>query len=362
MSEKQNDSPAFRLRPRAEPKSYYTIRLEYSANPAAFTRERPRSSLTKRRDTSKRSSYSRSKLPRANGNKTGGQQYDGHHNAGLSAGGGEPVKQVNVMTKEDIEREERRKQLQRELSHSITTDKMISPFLQRLELDELKPSSIYEQNYITLRVNRVSVTKQQATTNNNNNKNEDDSDNILGKHIVCSCSSIDDSLLGPMDKDDILALEHNKIHLNVHLFDEFANEKLIKVDKIMNIAKFKTGPAISELKSSSSSPSTEVTKTSDHCPNLNFDVIVKYDDSLSSLSSRSSTATITSDSNRKKPLIPYVCITDMIEEPTDPYVEMPPPSPPPPATAHISTTTPAATVVAGAPDNNGNSFNIKTGG
>lgn len=277
MSEEQNDSPAFRLRPRrAEPKSYYTVRLEYSANPAAFTREKPRSN-TKRKALSQKTSASYSKT------KSGKiAHYD-------YAGGGQlaattmtlatPPKPI-VISKEELEQEERRKRLQREIAESITTDVMISPFIQRLELDELKADSVYDQNYITLKIKNVERYKQ---------SNE--------RHLVCKCCGTHDSM--------------TKLYLNVHLFDEYASDSLVKAEKMINVAKFRTsGPTLV------SDNNNDGGDRGGGDPGINwigFDVIVKYDGKEPKAGHR--------------PLIPFVSITDMIEKPTEPFVEMSPPSP-----------------------------------
>ena len=129
-AEETNDSPAFRLRPRAEPKSYYTIRLEYSANPAAFTRERPRSAKRRSVSSSHRTSYSRSKNHGSSGS-------NGRYSSTSTAAQRNllndrfPSRQASEQaphapTKEELEREERRKQLQREIAQSITKDLFIS--------------------------------------------------------------------------------------------------------------------------------------------------------------------------------------------------------------------------------------------
>lgn len=315
MSEKPNDSPAFRLRPRSEPKSYYTIRLEYSANPAAFTRERPRSSLTKRRTTSTKASYSKSRS-RASGNSKAANLY-GQHTDRTPSAQQAAAKAANVMSKEDIEREEGRKRLQRELSHSITTDAMISPFLQRLELENLKHSSVYEQNYITLKIESVTKVKQQAVAGATSiSPQSGPKDGQTNGHIICRCSGTDSS--------------NRDLFLTVHLHDEFACEKIVKVDKIMSIAKFKTGPPkfqgsteTDSKRSTTNGGSSSNSLNNERREQIDFDVIVRYDGPAPSASTASG-----GSATYRKPVIPYVCITDMIEEPTDPYVEMPLPSAP----------------------------------
>lgn len=193
MAEEQNDSPAFRLRPRrAAPKSYYTVRLEYSANPAAFIRERPRGS-----GGSKRKVLTR---------KTGSNATKAAANQLASLANIRPA----AVSKEEQELDERRMKLHRGVSESITSDTIISPFLERLELEDLEPDSVYEHNYITLRIKEV--------------EQSDDS-----KALNCVCSSTDGLPSG--------------CRVNVCLHDEYANQSLVKPDKIISIAKFRTGPS-----------------------------------------------------------------------------------------------------------------------
>lgn len=350
MSEEQNDSPAFRLRPRrAAPKSYYAVRLEYSANPAAFIRERPRN-ITKRRVFAQKSG--------SNSTKTALNQ---------SYGSATPSKST-VISKEEREREERRMLLHRDASQSITTDTLISPFMQRLRLDELKPDSVYEHNYITLRIKQVQLP---------------DADCRL---LCCTCSSVDHSLP-----------EHR---VKVRLHNDYADISKVKEGKIISIAKFKTGPLIgsishdddNEIIKLTSSSQADSTATASHdngsstttikpipsaqmygsgnAPTVNTTTNNNSSES-SATSGRTSTSikaehgnqkstlersSIDSDdknhpltssldvgheiktlpfnvivassgtSNNKSLLIPFVSITDMIEQPTEPYVEMSPPS------------------------------------
>lgn len=334
MSEEQkDDSPAFRLRPRrAEPKSYYTVRLEYSANPAAFTRERPRatSGASRRRTVSQKSSGSYSKSKQ---NKTAQATTRYDYSAGQQA---TPVKKPLVVSIEELEREERRLQLQREIAQSITTDTMISPFIQRLELDQLKPNLVYAQNYITLKIKKIERKSQQHHHhhhNNSNNSSNNHDGQAKSRHLVCKCHEI-----GSDSNSDT-----TNIHLNVHLFNEYADESLVKVDKIINIAKFRTGPAISTTTISSSSSSSPSSLTPDNSNKqtsneecfgddssvrwANFDVIVRYDDESASPSSLRSSPSVANGGGDGRPLIPFVTINDMIEKPTEPYVEMSPPSP-----------------------------------
>lgn len=359
MSEEQNDSPAFRLRPRrAAPKSYYTVRLEYSANPAAFIRERPRTS-------SKLRVFSR---------KTGST------NATTGSGLNQGPAQLKpaAPSKEEQEREERRMMLHRDSASSITTDTMISPFMQRLHLDELEPDSVYEHNYITLKIKQV----EQSSN---------------GRLLICLCQSIDSP---------------NK-RINVRLYNEYADTSLVKPEKIMSIAKFRTGPVIdnepnapkdnnnidsplylnphnnghtiaasnkliqiaqaqhtSTRGESSRSPSVKseteeahrsISRASDSTEPLGrqtpspsvspsmglsnlvpFHVIVRFDELVARATSNSNrsnsmqgvasgssgVATSGSPSVSRRPLVPFVSITsDMIEQPEEPYVEMSPPSP-----------------------------------
>lgn len=300
-----NDSPAFRLRPRAEPKSYYTIRLEYSANPAAFTRERPRSTKRRSVSSSQKSSYSRSR------NQSGGS---GGNSRSAAASGAHryPISQSadsrqlpHVLTKEELEREERRKQLQREIAQSITKDTPMSPFIQRLDLNELKPETTYEHNYITLQVKSIEIGDQ--TSNNVNSVVSPNSDR---KCLNCKCFGVDDGTLSPASPtSQDLATTPSQIYLNVQLYNQYANDKLIKVDKIINVGKFKTGSPILG--------SSETDAKLDGIKHLGFDVIVNYDDS-SSLGRNSGS------NNRRRPLIPFISVTDTIEKPIDPYVEMAP--------------------------------------
>lgn len=241
-----------------------------------------------------------------------------------------PVKLENVVSKEDIEREERRKQLRREISQSITTDTMISPFMQRLSIEELKPSAIYDQNYITLRIEKV--TPMQRAEGGAGG----------ASHVVCKCSRV--SLEDETDDDDDDDGDDEKnstTFINVHLYDEYANESLLKVGKILNVAKFKTGP---DTPTGNHADSGHVGPPPDDARWVHFDVIVRYtDDSagkaagssllapppMAPTQSSSEVAASSGSSQLKAPMIPFVSITDMIEQPIEPFVEMPPPSPPP---------------------------------
>lgn len=346
MADKPNDSPAFRLRPRSEPKSYYTIRLEYSANPAAFTRERPRSSLTKRRGA--KSSYSKSKS-RKHGGKAAATVATAAPGASQGQAEAGQVVRANVMSKEEVEREEKRKQLQRELSQSISNTNMISPFLQRLELEQLKHSSVYELNYVTMRIESITRLKQAAdspsTTTTTTTPGTAQQSASQGGHLICRCSSTDDAAGADEDANDQSA-GSKKLYLNVHLYNEFARDDLVKVGKIMSVAKFRTGPPRARL-DATPPPTTRAANGGSAAPalaaavddddelsngeragqQLDFDVIVRYDGSNPS----NQTGAASGSAAKKRPLIPYVCITDMIEEPTDPYVDAPLPSPPLPS-------------------------------
>lgn len=381
MSEDQNDSPAFRLRPRrGAPKSYYTVRLEYSANPAAFVRERPR-------DLAKKRIFSQ---------KTGSSSTKSGSNQRVASGAPQANEKPTVVTKEELEQEERRLLQYRQIGNSITTNTMISPFMQRLQLDELDCNAVYEHNYITLKIIEVK-------------------EYYKGQLLLCYAKNADS-----------ICPDH---YVNVRLHNEYANSELVKPGKILSIAKFRTGipdtsvdtsesdstivsspinkrgtgsrastssnGSTSNLRSNTRSTtpvqeyelydssrvsgSLKIESTSDHSKlisksststteqqiyshhqlseqlhqerptsgmssksetiTLPFNVIVKYDELVerstsnsnrgSSLlaSSTSSLAGFGGASVNRRPLIPFISITDMIEQPTEPFVEMSPPSP-----------------------------------
>lgn len=201
MSEEQNDSPAFRLRPRqAAPKSYYTVRLEYSANPAAFIRERPRGG-TKRRILSSKSNSSKHLATSA------GTQFDKTQQSSHYGSNYPNTSRPAVLTKEEREREERRLMLHRSIEQSITTNTAVSPFMQRLRLDELEPGITYEHNYLMMRIKSIRP-------------------NSDSKLMTCRCESTDET--------DAVS------HVTLQLWDEYARPDLIKPGKIINIAKFRT--------------------------------------------------------------------------------------------------------------------------
>lgn len=298
MSEEQNDSPAFRLRPRrAAPKSYYTVRLEYSANPAAFIRERPRTS-TKRKVFTQKSGSNSTKA------------------AYNQSSGDIALKLAIKVSKEEREREQRRISLRRSISESITSNMMISPFMQRLQLDELEPNTIYEHNYITLKI--IGVEKFA-------------SDRLL----YCYCCDNATEQLGVI----------------VSLYGLYAECPLVKPGKLISIAKFKTSlKQDGEYKIQGEDDSPTI-------PVLPFHVIVRCDEladersnSYSGRGSPSSAATaaaaaarlavVEASGSSSKPnsegvkqttndhnMIPFISITDMIEEPVEPFVEMLPSSP-----------------------------------
>lgn len=301
MSEKPNDSPAFRLRPRAEPKSYYSIRLEYSANPAAFTRERPRSGGIKRRSTSTKSSYSRTK--QQNNKLTAAAQsallhHDSSYAPTAPAGGG--VKPTNVVSKEELEREERHNKLQRDTAQSITTDTMISPFIQRIAIHELAPMKVYDQNYITLRIVKLGQ-KQQASSAN---------DHML-RCLCCRAGQNDEIECANIDGED----DGSNFFIEVCLHGPYANESLLKPGKIINIAKFRTGPTSTTMK--------DDVDNHDGVRWVPFNVIVKYEDSEQASLSTTISGGAVPTASRKTPLIPFVSINDVIEQPTEPYVRNP---------------------------------------
>lgn len=359
--QQQNDSPAFRLRPRrAAPKSYYEVRVEYSANPSAFIRERTTTNSKRKVFTSKTGSQ---RVSTIKNNSNNGQLQ-------------------TIVSKEEKELEAKRMLLQREISESITDNRLISPFMQRLCLDELRPDSVYEHNYITLRIKRIG-----RSTN--------------GHLAHCLCESTDD-----VDDDDNNNQDPpvNKYKtVSVRLYNEYAETPLLKPEKLISIAKFKTSPLMpwqesesDNMDESRSTPPTTFscndndnkTTTNDNDnksgslntnttnPNevnnninnntnnnddkrLPFMVIVKYDEfnknankSTSSLgnfaasssyrldervggacddggdsSSATSSVTITLRRTARRPLIPFISITDMIEQPVEPFVEMGPSSP-----------------------------------
>lgn len=277
-AEESTDSPAFRLRPRrGAPKQYYTVRLEYSANPAAFIRtERPRTGASKRKTAN-----SNGRNRNRNGNINAGTgKYTKNAKTGSAPGPGPIDYQVPVVkTKEQREREERRKRLHRELSSSITnnTNTVISAFLQRKHLDELEPETIYKHEYIVLKIlSQLNGTK------------------FLGQDAV------------------------SELKVQVDLAKEFANEAMIVPGKFMNLGKFKTGPKIEPTISVAISNSPTGTaghaKLEPDTPTqqlLPFEVIAK-------------TTTITNPLGgmpRFKPIVPFVSITDKVDQPQEPYVQ-----------------------------------------
>lgn len=360
MSEEQqqNDSPAFRLRPRrAAPKSYYEVRVEYSANPSAFIRERTTTNSKRKVFTSKTGSQRVSTI--RNNNNNGQLQ--------------------TIISKEEKELEAKRMLLQREISESITDSKLVSPFMQRLCLDELKPDSVYEHNYITLRIKRIG-----RSTN--------------GQLAHCLCESTEDVYDDDNNNQDPPVNKFKTV--SVRLYNEYAETPLIKPEKLISIAKFKTSPLMpwqdsegDNIDESRATPPTtlntnnndKITNDNDNkCGFLNtnttnttnsnefisnnintnnkrlpFMVIVKYDEfnknvnkSTSSSgtfaasssyrldegvggacdvsgdsSSATSSVTITLRRTSRRPLIPFISITDMIEQPVEPFVEMGPSSP-----------------------------------
>lgn len=269
MSEEQNDSPAFRLRPRrAAPKSYYTVRLEYSANPNAFIRERPRTG-------SKRKVLS---------NRTGSNSTK---NASMHSSHASAARQQTVITKEEREQDQRRMMLHRGEFDSLTTGTMISPFLQRLRIDELKPNSTYEHNYITMKIKRANITGP------------------TGRSMTCFCQAIDDEDLTTPTKLGIKASgspesvspDPPAFDVMLQLMDSYANPDIVKDGKIISVSKFKTGPSTSHLIIEAANPDP-------------------------SHPSDGATSSGEASSTSRRPLVPFVCISDMIEQPTEPYVEM----------------------------------------
>lgn len=285
MSEEQNDSPAFRLRPRrSAPKSYYAVRLEYSANPAAFIRERPRP---------KRKAFTQ---------KTGSNST---HPAGKVATTASA--RPNVMSKEEREREEKRLLLHRDISESITTNTMISPFIQRLAISELEPDSLYEHNYITLRILEVEQSQNRRL-------------------ISCHCTEVD--------------ANSNTAHaVVVKLHNEYANVDILKEGKILSITKFRTSP-----QGASSEDESCLESTDEHRITLPFNVIVRYDELVERSTSNSNKGALLSTSPtttaigrstspsggasvNRRPVIPFISVSDMIEQPEEPFVELCPSSP-----------------------------------
>lgn len=274
---KTEDSPASRLRPRSgAPKSYYEIRLEYSANPAAFTRERPRN-LTRQKGFS-------TKTRVRPVTTTASHQHD-------SKRARERAKKL----------EEKRANFRRDRASSITSNAQMSPFMERILVNELKPSKIYSQNYIVLQIKQVELAKH-ATPKG------------YSSVATCMCESIDHLSTEGVDNSNQL----QKVKLL--LYDEYSNETLLKPNKYIGVGKFKTGPLdesapikLQDHQQSNKKQSTVSPKDSAK-QLLPYSVIAQYDENCLV-------------GTNKIPLMPFVNITDMIEQPSEPYVEMSPPTP-----------------------------------
>lgn len=165
-----------------------------------------------------------------------------------------------------------RKALHRDSSQSITTNTIMSPFVQRIQLTELKPDSAYEHNYILLRIEKV----EQSQSG--------------GRLLTCICQSTEDST-ATSDQS-----------ISVQLYGEYANTSLVKPGKIISIAKFRTGPAV-DTGGGDGTVKMEEGGDEARVGGLDFSIIVA------------------SPSLSRRPLIPFVSITDMIEQPTEPHVE-----------------------------------------
>lgn len=186
MADEGNDSPAFRLRPRqAAPKSYYTVRLEFSGNPAAFIRDRPRGA--------KRKSNSSNNLKRS-------------------------CNSAVAKLREERKHDEKRLRLRREIAQSITTNLPISPFLEQIYINQLQPNTTYEHNYIALNVLRVQQSNEIPL-------------------LTCFCQA-------PQESDTSSDSKVSNLDVNVLLYDEYSNASQVSPGKSISIAKFKTGPKL----------------------------------------------------------------------------------------------------------------------
>lgn len=209
-----NDSPAFRLRPRqAAPKSYYTVRLEFSGNPASFIRDRSK----------------------GNKRKSGGSAVKNANNIKKACNSN------IIKIKEERKYDEKRLQMRRETKRSITTDTPLSPFLEQIHISELQPNSTYEHNYISLDILKV-VQSNEAPL------------------LTCLCQARSD----PGDSDD--ASMNSTYQIYVTLYDEYSDVSKVRPGKSISIAKFRTSSKL-EIEDEHDSPSNKL---------LPFSVIIKY--------------------------------------------------------------------------------------
>lgn len=181
-----NDSPAFRLRPRrSTPRSNSGSAKKLSSGSLIFSRLRSQqhqTPATRPTSSAKRNLFSSNEL-------TGGAD----DNDELDTHNGE-TDNINKRT-----------DLKRDIIDSITTDVLISPFMQRISVVDLKPNLKYEHNYITLQVKEVitnqagSLTrvetqdKDVSTSNNNQIVKQRQSTSTCSPTDICSSQKEDNS-------------------------------------------------------------------------------------------------------------------------------------------------------------------------
>lgn len=294
------DSPAFRLRPRrGPPKSYFEVKLEYQT-PTSSTQ-------IANRNSNKPKATKKNKLP--NQHPTTSSNKDDAPKVIASYQQGE-LKLRLRLEREERQWEEKRRKLVRDRANSITINSSMSPFMERLPLNEIQASRIYPYNYILLKVNKAEQV-----------------DSHHERRLECICEAHHDDHSSSLEQfnviDQILDQEMTALGVNVLLYEEYSNLNLIKPGKILGIGKFRTGSLIKRASISPGanskfniSPQPGSSRPDTSMKMMPFNIIVRYDEAC------------TFGSNRL-PLVPFLNVSDhTVEQIEEPYVDQPPPSPP----------------------------------
>lgn len=380
-SEEQNDSPAFRLRPRqAAPKSYFAVRLDFSGSPRSFARSRTSkrkgSSSNNQNSTNSgggRNSNNNSKLASNNYNSNATVTSNNSNNSNkrycqqTSSQYHQQQLQAIQLQREQEEirrREDKRLALRREAAKSIAIDTPISPFLERLHLDDLTENQIYEHYYISLRIlkvirynnhNNISLTKHErsehtghqiSTTEpilskeqliintpsivvDNNIVKNNGNNRINNKSPLIECVCMEEISTLPSDTDEFNELNElddikpSSHTISVLFYNDYSNSSLLKEGIQIDIAKFRTSERlvddspianhiidkkeISELIEDINDTKASVRTL----PLLPFSVVVKLDADDTERSQK------THNINSKPPLIPFLTIQNSIENTVD---------------------------------------------
>lgn len=380
-NEEQNDSPAFRLRPRqAAPKSYFAVRLDFSGSPRSFARPR----TSKRKTSTSNNPNSTNSNTRYSTNNNNYNQYSTEEAANNSSSNNHKrycqqtssqqqqhlANQLQREQEETKRKEDKRLALRREVPKCIAINTPISPFLERLHLDDLEENQIYEHNYISLKILKIIRNYNNNHSDNYNSSIKQDTNHqhrdqicitepiLSNEQLIGNTQSNDNSVVKsngnsnkfvsssqirlPLieclctEEHSTFASDSNEFNylegidevkpsshtVSVLLYNDYSNSSLLKKGVKIDIAKFKTSTSIDRITNLLPTLDSRIDKkeivdltrdspeseTSAHTlPLLPFSIVVRLDTELSQK---------TNNNNNKlsnKPLIPFVTIQNPIE-------------------------------------------------